>query len=147
MTAPRGDDWAAVHAMSEAAREADILNLRFFISDDLKRALYASADAVLANSGHEPFGLVGLEVMGAGGIAVVGATGEDYAISLQNCISIETDDAEELAGAIRHLMAHPQWLAPIREEARRTANLFTWNRVIGNLLGKLEYLAARPNGS
>lgn len=147
VTAPRGDDWAAVHAMAEAAREADILNLRFFISDDLKRALYASADAVLANSGHEPFGLVGLEVMGAGGIAVVGATGEDYAISLQNCISIETDDAEELAGAIRHLMAHPEWLGPIREEARRTANLFTWNRVIGNLLGKLEYLAARPNGS
>jgi glycosyltransferase involved in cell wall biosynthesis len=147
VTAPRNDDWAAIHAISEAAREADILNLRFFISDDLKRALYASADAVLANSGHEPFGLVGLEVMGAGGVAVVGATGEDYAISLQNCISIETDDAEELAGAIRHLMAHPEWLGPIREEARRTANLFTWNRVIGNLLGKLEYLAARPNGS
>ena len=144
VTAPRGDDWAAVNAMAEASREADVLNLRLFISDDLKRALYSAADAVLANSGHEPFGLVGLEVMGAGGVAVVGATGEDYAISLQNCISIETDDADELAGAIRHLLAHPEWLAPLREEARRTAALFTWDRVIGNLLGKLEYLAARP---
>ncbi len=30
-------------------------------------ALYSGADAVLANSGHEPFGLVGLEVMAAAG--------------------------------------------------------------------------------
>lgn len=142
--APRGDDWAAVHALAEASRAADVLNLRFFLSDDFKRACYGAADAVLANSGHEPFGIVGLEVMGAGGIAVVGATGEDYAISFQNCLAIETDDAEELAGAVRHLMAHPEWLGPIREEARRTAGLFTWNRVIANLLGKLDYLASKP---
>ncbi len=144
VTAPRGDDWAAVHALAEASRDADVLNLRFFLSDDFKRACYGAADAVLANSGHEPFGIVGLEVMGAGGIAVVGATGEDYAISFQNCLAIETDDAEELAGAVRHLMAHPEWLGPIREEARRTAALFTWNRVIANLLGKLDYLASKP---
>ncbi|MSQ43171.1 MAG: glycosyltransferase family 1 protein [Chloroflexi bacterium] len=144
VTAPRGDDWAAVRALSEASQDADVLNLRFFLSDDFKRACYGAADAVLANSGHEPFGIVGLEVMGAGGIAVVGATGEDYAISFQNCLAIETDDAEELAGAVRHLMAHPEWLGPIREEARRTAALFTWNRVIGNLLGKLDYLASKP---
>jgi glycosyltransferase involved in cell wall biosynthesis len=144
VTAPRGDDWAAISALTEASRDADVLNLRFFLSDDFKRACYGAADAVLANSGHEPFGIVGLEVMGAGGIAVVGATGEDYAISFQNCLAIETDDAEELAGAVRHLMAHPEWLDPIREEARRTAALFTWNRVIANLLGKLDYLASRP---
>ncbi len=143
VTAPRGDDWAAVHALAEASRDADVLNLRFFLSDEFKRACYVAADAVLANSGHEPFGIVGLEVMGAGGIAVVGATGEDYAISFQNCLAIETDDAEELAGAVRHLMAHPEWRDPIREEARRTAALFTWNRVIANLLGKLDYLASK----
>jgi hypothetical protein len=39
-----------------------------------------SADAVFANSGHEPFGLVGLETMAAGGVACTGCSGEDYAI-------------------------------------------------------------------
>ena len=51
-----------------------------------------SADAVLANSGHEPFGLVGLEVMAAGGIAFTGSTGEDYVLSFENAIALETED-------------------------------------------------------
>ncbi len=61
------------------AGEADVYNLRFFVPEEFVRLCYASADATLANSGHEPFGLVGLEVMAAGGIAFTGSTGEDYA--------------------------------------------------------------------
>ena len=54
---------------------------------------YAAADGTLANSGYEPFGLVGLEAMAAGGIAYVGSTGEDYARPLQNCVVL--DDAAD----------------------------------------------------
>jgi glycosyltransferase involved in cell wall biosynthesis len=140
--APRGDERAAIAALAAAAASgADVLNLSFFISDELKRVCYRASDAVLANSGHEPFGIVGLEVMGAGGIAVVGATGEDYAISFHNCLVTETDDAEEIAGYLMHLRSHPALLEQIRREAQRTAALFTWTEVIENLLGKLEYLA------
>jgi len=137
----RGDDQAAIEAVAAAAKDADVLNFRFFISDDFKRVCYAAADATLANSGHEPFGIVGLEVMGAGGVAVVGATGEDYAISFHNCLVTETDDAEEIVGYLLHLQSHPGVVEQIRREAQRTAALFTWPEVIENLLGKLEYLA------
>jgi glycosyltransferase involved in cell wall biosynthesis len=79
--------------------------------------------------------------MGAGGVAVVGATGEDYAISFHNCLVTETDDAEELVGYLMHLRSHPEVVEQIRREGRRTAALFTWPEVIENLIGKLEYLA------
>jgi glycosyltransferase involved in cell wall biosynthesis len=141
VTAPRGDDKATLNAIIAAASQADLLNLKLFISDDLKRACYGAADAVLANSGHEPFGIVGLEVMGAGGVAVVGATGEDYAIPFHNCLVTETDDPEEMIGYLLHLRSQPHLDDEIRREARRTAALFTWPEVIENLLGKLEYLA------
>ena len=49
---------------------ADVINLTSFVRDELIPVIYAACDAVLANSGHEPFGLVGLEVMAAGGLAV-----------------------------------------------------------------------------
>src|SRR6266702_2867643 len=66
------------------AGPADIYNLRFFLPEEFVRTIYNAADATLANSGHEPFGLVALEVMAAEGIAVTGSTGEDYAISFEN---------------------------------------------------------------
>lgn len=149
--APARGDAESIEAVVAAAPHADVLNLRFFISDEFKRACYRASDATLANSGHEPFGIVGLEVMGAGGVAVVGATGEDYAISFHNCLSTETDDPEELVGYLLHLRAHPQLVEQIRREAQRTAALFTWPEVVENLIGKLEYLAVtrgitRPNG-
>jgi glycosyltransferase involved in cell wall biosynthesis len=135
------DNAAMLAAISEAAPHADLLNLRSFITDEFKRICFAAADATLANSGHEPFGIVGLEVMGAGGVVVVGATGEDYAISFHNCLVTETDDAEEIVGYLMHLKAAPRVEEEIRREATRTAALFTWDEVIENLLGKLEYLA------
>ncbi len=125
-----------------AAADADIINLHSFISDDFKRVCYRAADIVLANSGHEPFGIVGLEVMGAGGIVVLGGTGEDYAIPFENCLVAETDDPEEIVGYVTTLQAQPDLLTKIRAEARKTAALFTWGHVIGNLVSRLNYLAA-----
>jgi glycosyltransferase involved in cell wall biosynthesis len=135
------DHQSLVQALAETAQDADVLNLRSFITDEFKRTCQCAADAVLANSGHEPFGIVGLEVMGAGGVAVVGATGEDYAIPFHNCLVTETDDPEELVGYMTLLQSHPALAEEIRREARRTAALFTWPEVIENLLGKLQYLA------
>src|SRR5262249_11576034 len=71
------------------AGEADIYNLRFFVPADFVRTCYAAADATLANSGHEPFGLVGLEAMAAGGVAFTGPTGEDYAVSSENAVALD----------------------------------------------------------
>ncbi|MAG36990.1 MAG: glycosyl transferase family 1 [Dehalococcoidia bacterium] len=128
-------------SIAAVAADADIINLCSFISDDFKRVCYRVADAVLANSGHEPFGIVGLEVMGAGGIAVLGGTGEDYAVPFENCFVAETDDPEEIVGYVTTVQAQPELLTKLRAEARKTAALFTWDHVIGNLVSRLNYLA------
>ncbi|HTK12155.1 MAG TPA: glycosyltransferase [Ktedonobacteraceae bacterium] len=129
----------------EQAGPADIYNLRFFLPEEFVRTTYAAADATLANSGHEPFGLVALEVMAAQGIAVTGSTGEDYAISFENAIVTETEDPDEIVGYLLYLQRHPDEHERIRKAGYETAQQFLWERVIANLLGKLEFLARKQN--
>src|SRR6266576_1386744 len=126
---------------------ADVLrhayNLRFFLPEEFVRTTYNAADATLANSGHEPFGLVALEVMASEGIAVTGSTGEDYAISFENAIVTETDDPDEIVGYLLHLRRHPEEQERIRCAGRNTAEQFLWDQVIENLVSKLEFLARK----
>ena len=115
-----------------------------FMSDELISLFYSASDAVLANSGHEPFGLVGLEVMAAGGVAFVGSTGEDYAVPFLNSVVLDTDDPTEINIALDFLRTHPEVAARLRSDAQETARSFSWqNVIVDNLLGKLEYVALR----
>src|SRR5579872_4234545 len=127
------------------AGPADIYNLRFFLPEEFVRTTYRAADATLANSGHEPFGLVALEVMAAQGIAVTGSTGEDYAISFENAIVTETDDPDEIVGYLLYLRRQPEEQERIRVAGRNTAEQFLWDQVIQNLLSKLEFLARKQD--
>ena len=127
------------------AGPADLYNLRFFLPEEFVRTTYAAADATLANSGHEPFGLVALEVMAAEGIAFTGSTGEDYAISFENAIVTETDDPDEIVGYLLYLRRHTEEQERIRCAGRQTAEQFLWDQVIENLVGKLEFLARKQN--
>ena len=131
-------------AMAKAG-PADIYNLRFFLPEEFVRTTYHAADATLANSGHEPFGLVALEVMAAEGIAVTGSTGEDYAISLENAIVTETDDPDEIVGYLLYLRRHPNEQERIRKAGCETARQFLWDQVIENLVSKLEFLARKQD--
>ena len=126
-----------------AISDADVLNLREFVPEDLQRVFYSAADAVLANSGYEPFGLVGLEAMACGAVVVTGTTGEDYAVQLHNALSVETDDPAELASYLRLIHDQPDVIRQIQRHARQTAALFTWDSTIRDLLGKVEYLAEK----
>ena len=123
--------------------DADLINLMSFVSDDLLPVIYAASDAVLANSGHEPFGLVGLEVMAAGGLAVTGSTGEDYAQAFRNALVMETDDPIELVTELNLLKRRPQLAAAIRRRGRVTARQYTWEKVIDQLLLRTEFAAAQ----
>jgi glycosyltransferase involved in cell wall biosynthesis len=123
--------------------DADVINLTSFVSDDVLGVIYAASDAVLANSGHEPFGLVGLEVMAAGGLAVTGSTGEDYAHAYRNALVMETDDPIELVTALNLLKERPKVAAAIRRRGRVTSRQYVWEKVIEELLLKVEYAAAQ----
>ena len=137
----RSVDWtgqsaaALVEAMS-AHMEADILDLRGYLSQEQRKALYRTAHVVLANSGIEPFGLVGLETMASGGVAFVGSTGEDYVTHGYNAISIQSSDPEEIVhNAVKlQLQAYRDRLWKLRLAARQTAELYTWVAVVTRVL-------------
>jgi glycosyltransferase involved in cell wall biosynthesis len=124
-------------------READVVNLTSFLNESMLGVIYPACDAVLANSGHEPFGLVGLEVMAAGGLAVTGATGEDYAVSYRNALVLETDDAIELVTELNLIQQRPRLAADIRRRGRVTARTYVWEKVIDQLLLRIEFAAAQ----
>jgi glycosyltransferase involved in cell wall biosynthesis len=134
---------SALAAILRENAQADLINLRSFLSDAMLGVIYTACDAVLANSGHEPFGLVGLEVMAAGGLAVTGSTGEDYAAAYRNALVLETDDPIELVTELNLLKQRPRLAASIRKQGRVTARQYIWEKVIDQLLLRVEFAAAQ----
>lgn len=120
--------------------DSDIYDLQFFISEEILRLFYHAADAVLANSGHEPFGLVGLEVMACQGVAVTGSTGEDYAQSFQNALVVDTGDPWELTSNLVSLISDPALALRLRKTGHQTAQSFLWSHVMDELMRKLAYI-------
>jgi glycosyltransferase involved in cell wall biosynthesis len=114
--------------------DADVVNLRSHVDPHARRVLFRGSDAVLANSGHEPFGLVGLEAMAVGGVACTGCSGEDYAVPGQNAIVLETDDAREFMTLYSGLRADPDRLRRLRRAGQSTARRYAWQEVALSVL-------------
>jgi glycosyltransferase involved in cell wall biosynthesis len=147
-------DWSEpVNGYADIARSlaatdgAAVVNLRRFLPESVLPAIAAASTAVLANSGHEPFGLVGLETMAAGGVAVVGATGEEYARPYGNAIVVETAEGTELASALRGLVERPELSSRLRRAAKRDAADFAWPEVIDGLMERMRYIATRQQAA
>jgi glycosyltransferase involved in cell wall biosynthesis len=136
----------SVGASFAGAGEADVLNVTTAMSADTLRVLYRAADGVLANSGREPFGLVGLETMAAGGTAFTGNTGEEYAQHMENAVVLDSADPSEAAWYVQYLAEHPEAQRRLRARAHATARLFSWDRVLEQLLARVQVVAAsRPD--
>jgi glycosyltransferase involved in cell wall biosynthesis len=125
---------------------ADVVSLGFGVSPRLARTLYAASDGVLANSISEPFGLVGLEAMAAGGVAYTGGTGEDYAVTGRNAVVLETLDPGEIVDRWDDLSASAERVTRIRRAARKTAREYVWPTVVGKLLAAVAHQAKRQTG-
>jgi len=113
--------------------DVDVVNLCAHVAPAPRRLLLRGADAVLANSAHEPFGLVGLEAMAVGGLACTGCSGEDYVLPGQNALMLETDDPAEFLHLYRALLAKPGAEPALRRAARWTAKRFAWREVLGRI--------------
>ena len=111
---------------------ADIALLGSHVDPAARRVLFRGANAVLANSSHEPFGLVGLEVMAAAGVACTGCSGEDYAVPGQNALVLETTDPSEFVQLFERLSPADDW--SLRQAGRQTANQYSWERVVDKAL-------------
>jgi glycosyltransferase involved in cell wall biosynthesis len=139
---PEGGAIGLLRALDDV-ENVDVVNLRSHVSNGARAVLLRGADAVLANSGHEPFGLVGLETMAVGGLACTGSTGEDYALPGHNALVLETNDPAEFVGMYRRLRARPDESRAIRREGRATARRFVWPAVVERiLLPRVELLGA-----
>lgn len=125
---------AGVLAVLEDLEEVDLLVLRSPLSPETCQLLYGGSAAVLANSGHEPFGLVGLETMAAGGLACTGGTGEDYAVPGWNALVLQTTDPNEFMRHFDWLERHPEEERALRRHGPLTARQYTWNAVVARTL-------------
>ena len=134
-------DWSELLSLINEAPRADIYNLRFFMTQEMLRTFYATADAVLANSGHEPFGLVGLEAMASGGIAFTGPSGEEYVLDGRNAIMLDTDRPEEIVSNLIRMQQNRHRAQSIRSFARSYAEDFTWDCIVDVLLDKILFCA------
>lgn len=122
-----------VSGVLEALREmngADIVVLNSQVGPDSRRMLLQGAAAVLANSAHEHFGLVGLETMAVGGLACTGCSGEDYAMPGRNALVLQTADPDEFLDLFGRLRANPNHESEIRKAARMTAKQYLWPDII-----------------
>jgi glycosyltransferase involved in cell wall biosynthesis len=113
---------------------ADILSLRSPVDAESRQLLFHSSHAVLANSGREPFGLVGLETMAAGGVACTGGSGEDYAVPGCNALVLETTDPREFLGLFGALRANPTKERALRRAGRATARQYRWSEIVQRVL-------------
>jgi glycosyltransferase involved in cell wall biosynthesis len=134
-----GSDWREFTRLLTFV-DAPIVHVRAFLEEETLYALYAAADAVLANSGKEPFGLVGLEVMAAGGIPVCGATGEEYAEPFVNAIVCDTSDGRELATYLKALFDDKELGDELRAHGSETVARYTWGHALAALDRKIAYV-------
>lgn len=131
------ETWEDTVEVIRATGQADVYNLHFSMPPSLLRIFYAAADFVLANSKHEPFGLVGLEAMAAGGVAITGCTGETYSVDGAGAIALDSETASELVHVIEFMLDHPQRSRAIRQAGPKVAAQYTWNNIIEILLEKI----------
>jgi glycosyltransferase involved in cell wall biosynthesis len=148
--AERANSVEGVHGLLQALEgidEADIVHLRTPIDPESCRVLFRGSAAVLANSGREPFGLVGLETMAAGGVACTGSTGEDYVVPGQNALVLETADPWEFVTLFRELRASPARDRALRRAGRVTAEHYSWAHIVRRLLLPRLHAMTEPLGS
>jgi hypothetical protein len=140
-----------IHGLMQVLRgleDIDIVNVCSPLDPAGRLVLLHCAAAVLANSQHEPFGLVGLESMAAGGVACIGYTGEDYAVPGHNALALATNDLQEFLDLFEMLRLNPTMDRALRRAGRITAQHFTWLQITHRiLLPRLHLIASASTGT
>ena len=127
--------------------DADVVCIGSPLGPDAIRLLFGGSAAVLANSGREPFGLVGLEAMASGSVTCVGGTGEEYAVPGWNALVLQTEDPREFFTQFEPLLANPLEAEAMRRRAVATARRFVWREIVErNLLPRLRFVAQEQGG-
>ncbi|MGE0158707.1 MAG: glycosyl transferase family 1 [Gemmatimonadales bacterium] len=113
---------------------ADVVVVGSPLDREATQLLFHASAAVLANSAHEPFGLVGLETMAVQGLACTGATGEDYVLPGWNALLLQTCDPLEFVQQFAGLRQDPSVERALRRNGLTTARGFAWSEVLSRCL-------------
>jgi len=107
------------------------LFLGHFQRDELP-ALYAAADVFIHPNPREPFGIAPLEAMSAGLPLVAPASGGVLTYANPQNAWLVANTPESFAQAVRNICAEPSLAQCKIENARRTAQEFSWPRITQN---------------
>src|SRR5262249_12427562 len=114
--------------------EVDVVSLRSPLDSASCWVLFRGSAAALANRGHEPFGLVGLETMAVDGVACSGCSGEDSAVPSPNALVLETNGLQEFRWRCGAFHTQAQWERALRRTARGMAWHDPWPQIMRHLL-------------
>lgn len=130
----RGSGERALLGALVGAGDADVLLVEDTLDHEAKALLFSASSAVLAHSGHEPFGLVGLEAMAVAGLACTGATGEDYVVPGWNALQLQSADPHDFVRQALRVLRDPHEERALRRNGLATAHGFAWPRVLATAL-------------
>lgn len=138
-------DYLAALKGALPANLAERVNFRGAISHQQLASCYAGAYAfVFPAVWDEPFGLPVIEAMASGLPVIASGTGgiPELVVHGKTGFLCPPNDAPALASAIGHLLDNPDIRQRMSESSRQRAmSLFSWERVVDDLLGYLHEFA------
>jgi glycosyltransferase involved in cell wall biosynthesis len=99
-------------------------------------ALFASLDAFVLPSRHEPFGIVALEAWAARRPLLAARSGglRHFVKDGRNGLAFDSDDDAGLEAALKRLLGHPEMASALAQEGRRTVEQsYSWQQVVKQL--------------
>jgi glycosyltransferase involved in cell wall biosynthesis len=109
--------------------------------------IYANCDQFIHPNANEPFGIAPLESMASGVPVVAPDSGGIKSYADESNSYLVTGSAESFADAVRTATATPGLRLTKAENARRTAERFSWPAVAGSFLELYESIYAVAKGT
>jgi len=105
------------------------------INPELMPSYYAGIDILCVPSYNETFGMVYLETMAAGKIAIAGNSGgpQNYIKHNKSGFLVDMENINELADVLGKLLTNKIDLKRIQIEAQKTASNFSYNKMGENI--------------
>lgn len=117
-----------------------------YVEPGRRRDLYASASMLVLPSHLEGFGLPVLEAMAVGVPVIVSRRGALPEIGGEAALTIEPDDIDGLAAAMRKYIDDPASAAVAIERGWRRARAYSWDASARTLIDVYRQAIARPHG-
>ena len=125
-----GGNGDAAEVWNARARHADMhgtIDVRGYVSDNERRALYAAASALVLPSHDEGFGLPVLEAMAVGVPVLASDRGALPEVTAGAALLLPPDDAEAWSSALERVLADQTLADALSARGRTRATAYSWD--------------------